>query len=70
MAQHGVGGQLAAPWQGCKAPSSVLSPMQLAELAKNSLCTFPLPSSLPSKLLPGCFSGRSTYTSVTKKAQE
>lgn len=67
VAQRCVGGQLAARWQGCKAPSSVLSPMQLAELAKNTLCTFPLPSSLPSKLLPGCFSGPSVYTSVTKK---
>lgn len=47
VAQHSVAGQLAARWQGCKAPSSVLSPMQLAELAKNTLCTFPLPSSLP-----------------------
>lgn len=70
VAQHRVGGQLAARWQGCKAPSSVLSPMQLAELAKNTPCTFPLPSSLPSKLLPGCFSGCSAYTSVAKKAQE
>lgn len=66
-AQHGAGGQPAARWQGRKARSSGLSPVQLAERAKNTLCTFPLPSSLPSKLLPGYLSSCIAYTSVTKK---
>jgi len=52
-----------------KAHSSGLSPMQLAEQAKNTLRTFLLPSSLPSKLLPGCLSGRIAYTSVMKKSR-